>query len=500
MENTFETVLSIQNISKSYVGIHALDNVSVDFRKGEVHALIGENGAGKSTLIKMISGAEVPDSGKLVFGDRSFDRMTPHLAQNMGVATIYQEFNLFPTLTVAENIYMGDEIVSENRARFYSRGEYIKRAQEVLDRVNINVKPTDYVEDMTTAKMQLIEIAKALAKDAKILIMDEPTAPLSTKETDYLFELIEKLKEQGVTIIYISHRLEELYRISDRLTILRDGKKILTANTEEISRRDLIRHMANREVEEIDFQSEAKQEGVVLEVQNLAGNGLQDISFKVHKGEIYGIGGLLGAGRTELARILFGADRMESGRILIDGREVSVRSPKQAVDYGIAYVPEDRKHHGALLTLPISWNITMPILKRISKRGFIRTGEEKEIVRKQKENLRIKAASMNQYVNSLSGGNQQKVVLAKWLASAPEILILDEPTRGVDVNSKQEIYQLIGEFAKQGMAIIFISSELEELLKISDRMMVLNEKRVVGFLEKEEFSKDRVLAMASGLT
>lgn len=500
MENTFETVLSIQNISKSYVGIHALDDVSVDFRKGEVHALIGENGAGKSTLIKMISGAEVPDSGKLVFGDRSFDRMTPHLAQNMGVATIYQEFNLFPTLTVAENIYMGDEIVSGSSARFYNKSEYIKKAQEILDRVNINVRPTDCVEDMTTAKMQLIEIAKALAKDARILIMDEPTAPLSTKETEYLFELIEKLKQQGVTIIYISHRLEELYRISDRLTILRDGKKILTANTAEISRKDLIRYMANREVEEINFQSEAELGEVALEVQNLSGNGLQDISFQVHKGEIYGIGGLLGAGRTELARILFGADQMAGGKILIDGKEVSIKSPKQAVAYGIAYVPEDRKHHGALLTLPISWNITMPILKRISNRGFIRMGEEKRIVNTQKENLRIKAASMNQYVNSLSGGNQQKVVLAKWLASEPGILILDEPTRGVDVNSKQEIYQLIGEFAKQGMAIIFISSELEELLEISDRMMVLNEKRVVGFLEKEEFSKDKVLAMASGLT
>ena len=468
MADTFEVVLSIQNVSKSYVGIQALDNVSVDFRKGEVHALIGENGAGKSTLIKMISGAEIPDSGKLVFGDKVYEKMTPHLAQNLGVATIYQEFNLFPTLTVAENIYMGDEIVSGQKRRIYNKNEYIQKAQQVLDRVNIDVKPTDYVEDMTTAKMQLIEIAKSLAKDARILIMDEPTAPLSTKETEYLFELITKLKNQGVTIIYISHRLEELYRISDRLTIMRDGKIILTANTEDVSRKDLIRHMANREVEEIDFVSTAEQGEVVLDVQNLYGNGLQDISFQVHSGEIYGIGGLLGAGRTELARILFGADKMDSGKIQIHGKEVTIRSPKQAVDYGIAYVPEDRKHHGTLLTLPIN-------------------------------NLRIKTGNVNHKVNSLSGGNQQKVVLAKWIASMPKILILDEPTRGVDVNSKQEIYQLIGEFAKQGMAIIFISSEMEELLKISDRMMVLNEKKIVGFLEKEEFSKDRVLEMASGL-
>lgn len=499
MADTFEVVLSIQNVSKSYVGIQALDNVSVDFRKGEVHALIGENGAGKSTLIKMISGAEIPDSGKLVFGDKVYEKMTPHLAQNLGVATIYQEFNLFPTLTVAENIYMGDEIVSGQKRRIYNKNEYIQKAQQVLDRVNIDVKPTDYVEDMTTAKMQLIEIAKSLAKDARILIMDEPTAPLSTKETEYLFELITKLKNQGVTIIYISHRLEELYRISDRLTIMRDGKIILTANTEDVSRKDLIRHMANREVEEIDFVSTAEQGEVVLDVQNLYGNGLQDISFQVHSGEIYGIGGLLGAGRTELARILFGADKMDSGKIQIHGKEVTIRSPKQAVDYGIAYVPEDRKHHGTLLTLPINWNITMPILKRISTNGFIRKNEEKTIVETQKNNLRIKTGNVNHKVNSLSGGNQQKVVLAKWIASMPKILILDEPTRGVDVNSKQEIYQLIGEFAKQGMAIIFISSEMEELLKISDRMMVLNEKKIVGFLEKEEFSKDRVLEMASGL-
>lgn len=497
--DTHEIVLSMQNICKRYVGIRALDDVSIDFRKGEVHALVGENGAGKSTLIKMISGAEVPDSGKLVFGEQTFEKMTPHLSQSMGVATIYQEFNLFPTLTVAENIYMGDEIVAKDSARLYHKNDYIDRAQKVLDKMNIDVKPTDYVEDMTTAKMQLVEIAKAIAKDARILIMDEPTAPLSTKETEYLFELIEKLKSQGVTIIYISHRLEELYRISDRLTIMRDGKKILTADTQDVSRKDLIRHMANREVEEIDFHSEATIGDTVLEVQNLCGNGLKDISFSVHSGEIFGIGGLLGAGRTELARIIFGADKLESGKIILNGQEIIVKSPKKAVDYGIAYVPEDRKQHGALLTLPIDWNITLPILKRISKGGFINTAEENTVVETQRKNLLIKAATMSQYVNSLSGGNQQKVVLGKWLASKPKLLILDEPTRGVDVNAKQEIYQLIGKLAKQGIAIILISSEMEELLEISDRMMVLNEKRIAGFLEKEEFTQNIVLAMASGL-
>ena len=500
MTNTVDNVLSIQNISKSYVGIQALDNVSIDFQRGETHALVGENGAGKSTLIKIVSGAEVPDSGQLQFKDQSFDKMTPHIAQSVGVSTIYQEFNLFPTLTVAENIFMGDESLSKESSRFYHKQNYIERAQEVLDSMNIDIDPLELIEDMTTAKMQLIEIAKAIAKNSKILIMDEPTAPLSTKETEDLFELIGHLKQQGVTIIYISHRMEELYRISDRVTVLRDGKKIITTRTEDITRQELIRHMADREVEEIEFESTWEKGDVTLETQELCGNGLKDISFQVHSGEILGIAGLLGAGRTELARILFGADKTESGKILINGNPVSIKTPKHAVSLGIAYVPEDRKHHGAILSLPISWNITLPILKRISNKSFLKKNEERCIVDTQKNNLRIKAPSMSQNVDCLSGGNQQKVVLAKWLASKPSILILDEPTRGVDVGAKQEIYHLIGEFAKQGIAIIFISSEMDELLNISDRLIVLNEKRIVGFLEKNEFSQNKVLAMASGIS
>ena len=499
MINTVDYALSIQNISKRYVGIQALDNVSIDFQKGETHALVGENGAGKSTLIKIISGAEVPDSGQIKFKDQIFDKMTPHLAQNVGVATIYQEFNLFPTLSVAENIFMGDEALSNERSRFYHKKIYIERAKKVLDSMKVNISPTELIEEMTTAKMQLVEISKAIAKNARILIMDEPTAPLSTKETEDLFELIGRLKQQGVTIIYISHRLEELYRIADRVTVMRDGKKIITTQTKDITRHELIYHMANRKVEEIDFQSTWEKGNVALETQELCGNGLKDIAFKVRCGEILGIGGLLGAGRTELARILFGADKAESGKILVDGKQVTIKTPKQAVSLGIAYVPEDRKHHGAILSLPINWNITLPILKRISKRGFINKKKENIIVDAQKNNLIIKASDMNHNVDCLSGGNQQKVVLAKWLASNPRILILDEPTRGVDVNAKQEIYHLIAELAKQGIAIIFISSEMGELLNISDRLMILNERKIIGFLEKNEFSQNKVLAMASGI-
>ncbi len=494
-----EKILSIRNVSKSYVGIRALDDVSVDFNKGEVHALVGENGAGKSTLIKIISGAETPDCGELIFGDRKYARMEPHLAQGLGVATIYQEFNLFPTLSVAENIYMGDERLAQNPPKFYHKNDYIKRAKAVLDSMDLKVEPTELIENMTTASMQLVEIAKSVAKQAKILIMDEPTAPLSNKETEELFKLIERLKAQGVAIIYISHRMDEIFRVADKVTVMRDGKIIRTCGIGEIDRHEIIQLMANRKVEEIAFDSPKEKGDVVLEVKNLCGNGLKDISFSIRKGEIFGLGGLLGAGRTELARLIFGADPIESGEIRLNGSEVTVRSPEQAVKAGIAYVPEDRKHHGAILTLPIKDNMSLPILGRISKGGFIDFHQEDEIVDEHVKKLMIKTSNVDNNANSLSGGNQQKVVLAKWLASRPSLLILDEPTRGVDVNAKQEIYQLISQFAKEGMAILFISSEMDELLNISDRMLVLSEKRVVGRLEKEDYSQNKVLAMASGI-
>lgn len=495
-----KTVLSVHNISKRYTGIQALDNVSLDFQEGETHAIIGANGAGKSTLIKIISGAERPDSGSLSFEERTFKEMTPQLAQQSGVATIYQEFNLFSSLSVAENIFMGDEISSGEGSFFFHKKDCAKKAREVLDRIKVDIDPLELIENITTAKMQLVEIAKAIAKNAKILIMDEPTAPLSIKETDDLFELVAHLKKQGVTIIYISHRLEEIYRIADRITILRDGKKILTCHPEEITRQEMIRHMADREVEEIEFESTWEKGDISLEAVNLSGNGLRDISFQVRKGEILGIAGLLGAGRTELARLLFGADKITEGKILIKGKEVKIKSPLSAVAAGIAYIPEDRKQHGAILSLPIGMNITLPILKRLSFKTFIKTATEKEIVLAKIEELLIKTTSTSQSVETLSGGNQQKVVLSKWLASNPSILILDEPTRGVDIQSKQEIYQLIGDFAKQGIAIIVISSEMDELLNISDRLMVLNEKKVVGYVEKKDFSQNKVLAMASGFS
>lgn len=499
MEKIKELVLSVRNICKRYGGIQALKDVSIDFARGETHALIGENGAGKSTLIKMISGAEIPDSGELIFEGKSYAKMNPQLSKSVGVATIYQEFNLFPNLTVAENIYMGDELLSEKKKYVYNAKKYIAQATEVLKKMKVNIRATELIENMTTAQMQLVEIAKAVAKDAKILIMDEPTAPLSTRETEDLFELIERLKADGVTIIYISHRMEEIYRIADRLTIMRDGQYILTSSPAEISRQELICQMANRKVEEVAFQHTWKTGDIVLEAKNISGNGLNNISFTLRAGEILGLGGLLGAGRTELARLLFGAERMEGGELYLEGRPITVRSPKEAVQQGIAYVPEDRKIHGAILSLPIGWNITMPILKRISRHLFINQKLEKNMVGEQRKALRMKIGSAADNVSTLSGGNQQKVVLAKWIVSDPKVLILDEPTRGVDVGAKQEIYNLIADFAKRGLAIILISSDMDELLNISDRLIVLNEKQIVGRLEKNEFSQNKVLAMASGI-
>ena len=319
--------------------------------------------------------------------------MYPHLAQELGVATIYQEFNLFPTLSVAENIYMGDERISNNSPRLYRKNDYIKRAKAVLESMDLSIAPNENIENMT-ANMQLVEIPKSVTKNAKILIMDEPTAPLSNKETDELFKLIGRLKQKGVAIIYISHRMDEIFKIADRVTIMRDGRKIQTSDIGELTHHKIIQLMANREIEEIEFNSPARKEEVVLEVKELCGNGLENISFSIHKGEVFGLGGLLGAGRTELARLIFGADPIKSGHIYINGKEISIKNPKQAVDAGIAYVPEDRKHHGVILTLPIKWNISLPILKRISNAGFVNLGAENELVTASKEKLLIKTATL----------------------------------------------------------------------------------------------------------
>lgn len=488
-------ILSIKNLSKYYPGVQALDDVSIDFYEGEVHALIGENGAGKSTLIKMISGAAKPDGGVITFHGKNYEEMSPHLSKALGIEVIYQEFNLIPTLSVAENVFMGDEIKVNG---MIDRKTLIEKTKSIFQSMKTNIDPMALVEDLPIAYMQLVEIAKSISRQVKVLIMDEPTAPLSNSEVEILFQLVRELKNKGVTIIYISHRLPELFEISDRLTVMRDGKKIITLNTAETTKKELIKYMVGREITETCPRREFKPGEVILEVKNITGNGVKDIFFKVRKGEIFGLGGLVGAGRTELVRLLFGADKLENGEIWLEERKVRIQDPRQAVKLGFGLVPEDRKQHGAIQELSIRWNITLPILQKLSRLGVINRKKEDDCVTKHKDVLEIKTPSVDQAVKNLSGGNQQKVVLSKWMASQSKILIFDEPTRGVDVGAKQEIYKFMNNLARQGIAIIMISSEMEELLGMSDRILVLCEGRVMGELQKEEFSQENVLSLASG--
>lgn len=494
-EKNMGKILSLENVTKKYPGVVALNKVSFDVEEGEVHALIGENGAGKSTLIKTITGAITPDEGSIIYKGKKYAAMTPGLSGELGIEAIYQEFNLADSLSVAENIFMGTKVGS---GPFVDFNVLYKKADEVLSAFNVNISSRSEIRDLTVAYKQLVEIAKAVAKDAKLLIMDEPTAPLTDDEVEILFQLIEKLKKNGVTIIYISHRLDELFRVADRLTVMRDGEVIVTKKVDEINKEQLIYYMVGRELKETYPPRNHSYGDVVLEVKELCGNGVLPVSFSVRQGEILGLAGLVGAGRTELARLIFGAERADGGEIRIEGKKADIRSPKDAVKYGIGYVSEDRKSLGSVLSMSIRWNITLPILERISRFGFINRDKEKTCVEKYKDSLRIKTPSLDQLVGNLSGGNQQKVVLSKWLASEAKVLILDEPTRGIDVGSKHEIYQLINRLSEQGMAIIIISSEMEEIIGMTDRMLVLAEGRTVGELQKSDFSQETILRYASG--
>jgi ribose transport system ATP-binding protein len=490
-----KVVLSLGNITKRYPGVLALNNVSISFRAGEVHALLGENGAGKSTLIKTVAGAIEIDSGMIKINGHEYSKMNPALSRSLGVEVIYQEFNLVPTLSVAENIYLCER--DENSA-WFSAKTIEKKAVKVLAQFGVNLDPRALVQDLSIAEQQIVEIAKAVSKNVKILVMDEPSAPLSVSEVELMFKIINQLKQKGVTIIYISHRLEEVFRISDRVSVMRDGRYVTTKNTSETNRQELITLMVGRELKESYPQRKTLPGAVALEVKNLTGNGDRNISFSVRKGEILGISGLVGAGRTELAQLLFGAVPMESGEILIKGKPVSIRSPLDAIQHKIGLLTEDRKGQGLFLEMTVKWNISFPIVRRISNYGVVDTEKEDEIAQKYKERINIKTPSLLQQVINLSGGNQQKVVLAKALAAESDILIFDEPTRGIDVGAKQEIYQLMTELAENGIAILMISSDMEELLGMSDRIIVLCEGELAGEVKKENFNQPYLLDLASG--
>ena len=492
-----EYVLQLQHIRKEYPGVVALSDVTLELKKGEILALIGENGAGKSTLIKCCSGAVIPTSGTIVVNGKEFKSMTPQLASENGIAIIYQEFNNVKELSAAENLFLGRPI---KKGIVIDRKAMEREAAKAFEQLHIKIDPKTLMKDLTVGYQQMVEIAKAIQQNAKILIMDEPSAPLTSAEVESMFEVVELLKKEGVSIIYISHRLEEIYRLSDRIVVIRDGEYVKTLITKESHVDELIQLMVGRELKE-SYPSRKdciKKDEVILELQNVTGNGDKNISLKLHKGEILGLGGLVGAGRTELAEMIFGAVPKQSGKIFFKGKEINPKSPREAINHGIALVPEDRKRHGAMLGVSIKNNINMPVYEKNSRLSVIDAKKEKQIAEKYKKNMAIKTPSLDQLVKNLSGGNQQKVILGRWLAADSELIIFDEPTRGIDVGAKYEIYKLMNDLLEnQGKSILMISSEMEELMGMSDRIIVLSEGNMTGELNKDEFNQETIMKFAS---
>lgn len=491
-----DTILKLDNICKRFPGVVALKNMSIEFKKGEVHALLGENGAGKSTLIKILTGAHEPTEGMIEYKGHKYSKFEPKQAKNLGISAIYQEFNLVPYLSVAENVFLGAE---KTKGCFLDKASMEARTKELAESMGIEIDPKAKVKEFGVAYMQIVEIIKAISEDTSILIMDEPSAPLTSREIEAMFQIVKTLKEKGITIIYISHRLEELFEICDRVTIMRDGEYITTKNVADTTQQELIADMVGRELKDMYPEGGNASREVVLEVEHLNTNLLKDISFKLRKGEILGFGGLVGAGRTETARAIFGADPRISGKILKNGKEVSISSPGEAIAAGIGLLPEDRKGQGLILGMNIKDNTVFSILDKMEKGIFLDKTAIREKCEKLSKNLSIKMPSINQLVRFLSGGNQQKVVLAKWLATECDILIFDEPTRGIDVGAKHEIYTLMRELTKQGKSIIMISSEMPELFGMADRVLVMYEGEMRGELNKDEFDQETMLTMASGL-
>ena len=492
--NEKQPILSLKDILKLFPGVVALKNVSLDFYPGEIHAIVGENGAGKSTFIKTITGAHAPDGGSITVNGETYKAMNPALARRHGIECIYQEFNLIDVLSAAENICYGDRM-----GRLVNQKAMNERAKAIFDDFGVDIDPSTLVRDLTPGHMQIVEIAKAVSKNARILILDEPTAPLSVAEVEILLGIVRKLKADGVSIIYISHRLDEIFSLSDKVSVLRDGEYITTLETSRTNRAELIKYMVGREMTQTFPQRESKIGDVALEVKNLTGNGVKNISFKAHKGEILGISGLVGAGRTEIIKVIFGAEKKQWGEICVNGEPADIRSPRDAMmKYRIGLCPEDRKREGCFLDETISWNMVYNVLGKISRFGVVNRKKEKEIADYYGKSMRVKAPNLDKTkVVTLSGGNQQKVVVGKALAADADIVIFDEPTRGIDVGAKYEIYELMNGLVEQGKCILMVTSDMEELLGMSDRIVVFGEKCMAGTLEKHEFSQERILDLAS---
>lgn len=495
-EATGKVLLEMKDIGKTFPGVKALEGVNLTVREGQVHALLGENGAGKSTLIKILSGAYTKDEGQIFWEGRPVDIRNPQDAQALGISTIYQEFNLAPHLTVAENIYLGH---LPKNGPLVDWAAAKKGAQEILDSLGVTLSVDSTTANLSVAEQQLVEIAKALNRKTRILIMDEPSAVLGEKDLEKLFEVVRSLQASGIGIIYISHRLKEIFELADQVTVLKDGRYIDTRDVAEVSMDDLVRLMIGRELEDVYPKRKPKPGDMLLEVNNVSRTGvLHNISFNLRAGEIIGFAGITGSGRTELARVIFGADPYHSGDMKLYGEMYKVRSPGDAIRQRVGLVTEDRKRQGLLLKLPVTTNTTISGIKALCRFGIIKLREELELVQSFIKQLSIKTPSASFLVVNMSGGNQQKVVLARWLSLGTRVFIMDEPTRGIDVGSKSEIYQIMADLADQGVGIIMISSELPEVLGMSDRIMVMREGRLVKELSRAEASEETIMLHAVG--
>src|ERR1051326_6587938 len=491
------SLLHMQSISKHYPGVLALSDVSFELRAGEVHCLLGENGAGKSTLMKVLSGAIAKDSGSILIDGIQTEIGSPADSQRCGIGMIYQDFKLVPELSVAENIYLGNE-PTKGKTPFIDFPLMREAARGVLAQLGEEIPPMAVVSGLSVAQRQIVEIAKAISRKVRILAMDEPSAPLTDKELGNLFAVIGRLKADGVGIIYISHRLEEIFEIGDRLTVLRDGEFIHTCAVKEADRRSLVRWMVGRELEQEYPKIEFKRGPELFRVEHLDGGILQYINLTVYRGEVLGLSGLVGAGRTELARVLFGADKRSKGSIVLEGKEIDPKSPREAIDLGIGLLTEDRNKYGLIMKMSVRENISLSNLRELLTGPFIDGKKEAAVARQYSDQLQIKTPTIEQEVENLSGGNRQKVVLARWLYTKSKLLIFDEPTSGIDVGVKYEIYNLINRLVEQGIGVIVISSDLPEILGISDRIAVMCEGRLAGILSRAEATQEKVMTLATG--
>jgi inositol transport system ATP-binding protein len=498
-----EPLLRMSGISKSFPGVHALSGVDLTVAPGEIHALLGENGAGKSTLLKILAGAQPPDSGTISFGGRQVAFESPHAAQLLGIVTIYQEFTLAPNMTICENVWIGREPGSKI---FVSWRRMAEETRALTRRIGLDADPMTLVRELSVAEQQMVEIARALSMKSRLIVMDEPTSALSRTEVEKLFRIVRDLRAEGLSVIFVTHRLEEVIEICDSYTVLRDGKFVGSGKVADTDIDGIIRMMVGREVNALfSHRTDTIVGEVALAVEGLSRRGssrdpsatvLADVSLSVRRGEILGIAGLVGAGRTEMARAVFGADPFDSGRILIDGKPVRISSPQEAIRHGIGLVPEDRKQQALFLSLAIRMNLSMAALDRVSKWGvFVDEAKESAMVEQYRKALSIRMASPEQIVANLSGGNQQKVVLARWLALQPKVLIVDEPTRGIDIGAKVDVHNLLFDMARSGIAVIAISSELPEVLAISDRIVTMREGRVTGEIARADADQQKLMSM-----